>query len=73
MRLHLCVHGSMCVCKRSQLGLSGMRGGAGAGGVGRNSSPFIEFNRKPKKAMCIFSFYIASNNFFFFFLNVFIV
>lgn len=54
--LHLCVHVSMCVYKGVNLGKAGWeeRGArAREEGVGINSSPFIESNRRPKKAICI--------------------
>lgn len=54
MGLQLCVHVSMCVYKGVNLG--GVGGGElGAGGVGINSSPFIESNRRPNRPCAFFS------------------
>lgn len=63
--MRACVY--VCV-QRSQHGLSGVGGGGfGAGVVGINSSPFIESNRRPKKAMCIYFFILHSLQRFLFF------
>lgn len=61
----------LCVCTKESTWVKqvGRKGGARAReeGVDINSSPFIESNRRPKKAICIFFslFFIACSDFLF--------